>query len=376
MKDFPKAEFDQRWARAQALMEKENLDALFVTERTNYRYFSGNQTIQFNNKQRPMTFVLPRNGKPVMMVYGLEAGLVRDESWVEDVRGYVDVPFPPSLVVDTFKDLGLENGRIGCELGSDERLWMTYQEFEAVRAGLPKAQFVDASTVFKRCRQIKSAAEIHRIEEACKITEVAWEIIRRRVHPGLSVAQAERICIQSLVDAGSDPVTPGFILLDVLGYGEGFTYKKGDLFFCDLGGSYRGYKADFTRLATFGPPSDFFKECHEQIMGVFNAVVDTMGPGKRCKDVADRYNRDIEALGYPRLQGSKRIGHGLGLEHQETPSLNVVDETEFVPGMVFTPEPRFVRDGHFIMVEEDVVITADGRRKLSTGCETLYTIDA
>ena len=30
MKDFPKAEFDQRWARAQALMEKENLDAFVV----------------------------------------------------------------------------------------------------------------------------------------------------------------------------------------------------------------------------------------------------------------------------------------------------------------------------------------------------------
>jgi Xaa-Pro aminopeptidase len=53
----------------------------------------------------------------------------------------------------------------------------------------------------------------------------------------------------------------------------------------------------------------------------------------------------------------------------------VLDQTQLVPGMVFTPEPRFVQDGHFIMVEEDVVITADGPRKLSTGTETLYTID-
>ena len=376
MKDFPKEEFDLRWARAQTLMDRENLDAIFITERTNYRYFTGSQTIQFNNKQRPMTFVLPRRGKPAMMVYGLEVALVHDETWVDDVRGYVDVPFPPSLVVDTFSDLGLETGRIGCELGSEQRLWLTFQEFEAVRSALPRAQFVDASQVLKHSRQVKSAQEIARIEEACKITEVAWELIRRRVHPGLSVAQAERICLQSLIDAGSDPVTPGFILLDVLGYGADFKYRKGDLFFCDLGGSYRGYKADFTRLATFGPASDFFRQSHEQIMGVFNAVLQSMEPGKRCKDVADRFNCEVEAIGYPKLQGSKRIGHGLGLEHQESPSLNVVDETELVPGMVFTPEPRFVRDGHFIMVEEDVVITTDGARKLSNGCGTLYTIDA
>lgn len=375
MKDFPQLEFESRWARAQQLMEDERLDAIFVTERTNYRYFTGNQTIQFNNKQRPMTFVLPRRGKPAMMVYGLEVELVRDESWVEDVRGYVDVPFPTSLVVDTFRDLGLENGRIGCELGDDQRLWLTFHEFEAIRAALPRAEFVDASRLFKRCRQVKSAAEIARIQEACQITEVAWELIRRRVHPGMTVPQAERICLQSLVDAGSDPVTPGFILLDVLGYGADFKYKKGDLFFCDLGGSYRGYKADFARLATFGPPSDLFKRSHEQIMRVFNGVVDSMQVGRRCKDVAERFNQEAQALGYPKLQGSKRIGHGLGLEHQESPSLNGLDQTELVPGMVFTPEPRFVQDGHFIMVEEDVVITADGPRKLSTGTETLYTID-
>lgn len=375
MKDFPRDEFERRWQRTQAAMEQLGLDALFVTERTNYRYFSGNQTIQFNNKQRPMTVLIPRKGKPVMMVYGLEAQLVRDETWVEDVRGYVDVPFPVSLVVDTFKDLGLEAGKIGCELGDNQRIWMTYQEFDAIRAAMPRAQFVDASSLLTQIRQVKSPLEVERIQEACKITEVAWELIRRRVHPGMTVPQAERICIQSLVDAGSDPVTPGFILLDVLGYGPDFKYKKGDLFFCDLGGSYRGYKADFTRLATFGPPSDFFKQSHEQILRVFNAVVDSMQPGSRCQDVAAVFNRQVEALGYPPLQGSKRIGHGLGLEHQESPSLNMVDATVMVPGMLFTPEPRFVRDGHFIMVEEDVVITESGARKLSTGCERLYTID-
>jgi len=376
MKDFAREEFEKRWANAQELMDKDNLDAIFVTEKTNYRYFTGSQTIQFNNKQRPMTFVLPRRGKPAMMVYGLEVGLVRDETWVEDVRGYVDVPFPADLVVKTFKDLDLESGRIGCELGSEQRLWLTFQEFEAIRAGLPRAQFVDASPLLKRVRQVKSLAEIARIEEACKITEVAWELVRRRVHPGMTVPQAERICLQALIDAGSDPVSPGFILLDVLGYGPDFKYKKGDLFFCDFGGSYRGYKADFTRMATFGPPSDLFKQSHEQIMRVFNGVLDAMGPGHCCRDVAARFNKEVEVLGYPHLQGSKRIGHGLGIEHQESPSLNIVDETELVPGMVFTPEPRFIRDGHFIMVEEDVVITTNGIRKLSHGCETLYAIDA
>lgn len=375
MKDFAKQEYHERWVRAQELMDRELLDCIFITERTNYRYFTGSQTIQFNNKQRPMTFLLPRRGSPAMIVYGLETGLVRDETWVEDIRPYTDVPFPAMLVVETFKDLGLENGRIGCELGDDQRIWLTIQEFDAIRAALPRAHFADASNLLKRCRQLKSPAEIDRISEACRITEIAWELVRRRVHPGLSVAEAECICLRALVDAGSDPVTPGFVLLDVLGYGADFRYRRGDLFFCDFGGSYRGYKADFARMATFGPPSDYFKRCHDEIMRIFNGVLDSMRPGRCCRDVAERFNREAAAIGYPALQGSKRIGHGLGLEHQESPSLNIVDDSELVNGMVFTPEPRFVRDGHFIMVEEDVVITTDGMRKLSHGCERLHAID-
>jgi Xaa-Pro aminopeptidase len=43
MKDFAREEFEKRWGNAQELMDKDNLDAIFVTEKTNYRYFTGSQ---------------------------------------------------------------------------------------------------------------------------------------------------------------------------------------------------------------------------------------------------------------------------------------------------------------------------------------------
>lgn len=45
MKDFTHDEFEKRWSRAQDLMDRHDLDAIFVTEKTNYRYFTGSQTI-------------------------------------------------------------------------------------------------------------------------------------------------------------------------------------------------------------------------------------------------------------------------------------------------------------------------------------------
>ncbi|MCL4186695.1 MAG: Xaa-Pro peptidase family protein [Rhodobacteraceae bacterium] len=373
-RDFPREEFERRWTRAQELMARDGLDALFVTEKTNYRYFTGHQTLQFNNKQRPMTVLIPREGQPVMMIYGLEAEVARNETWVADVRGYVDVPFPVSLVTDTQNDLGLSGGRIGCELGDNQRLWMSHRDFEAIRAALPGARFVDASETLVACRIVKSQLEIERIETACRLTEEAWTLVQQRVRPGMSVRDAERICFEALVEAGSDPSGPGFVLLDVLGFGTGHRYAAGDLFFCDFGGTFGGYRADFARMATFGPASAELRQAHSDICGIIDAVIGAMRPGVTCRDIAETCNRELQKLGLPRLQGSKRIGHGCGIEFQEPPSLNAVDLTVLQPGMVLTPEPRFVRDGRFIMVEEDVVITETGARRLSHGCERLYEI--
>jgi Xaa-Pro aminopeptidase len=356
-------------------MDEAGLDAVFVTERNNYRYFTGHRTLQFGNKMRPMTVLLPRDRDPALMIYGLEAPEAREQGWIDDIRTYVDVPFPPDLVADTLKDLGLANGRIGCELGSNQRLWLTYQDFEAIKAGVPTARFVDGAAVFVRSRLRKSELEIARIEEACRITQVAYEVVKRRVHPGMTVAQCERTCLEALVDAGSDPDTPGFAIVGA-GLGRDHVFRTGDWFFCDFGASYRGYKADMTRLATFGPPTDRQRAAFGQIVKIQDAVIRAMRPGVRASDIARICNRELQAIGEPPLQGSKRIGHGVGLDLQEPPSLNLVDDTVLEQGVTLTPEPRFARDGGLIMVEESVVITADGVRALSQGYQTLHAIEA
>ena len=155
-KDFPRDEYERRWTRARDLMDRAGFDALYVTEKNNYRYFSGHRTLQFGNKMRPMTLLIPRDRDPILLIYGLEAGDAKEQGWIDDVRSYVDVPFPWILIADTLKDVGLANARIGCELGPNQRMWLTFQDFEAVRAAMPSAEFVDASDVLVRCRLSKA----------------------------------------------------------------------------------------------------------------------------------------------------------------------------------------------------------------------------
>lgn len=56
-----------------------------------------------------------------------------------------------------------------------------------------------------------------------------------------------------------------------------------------------------------------------------------------------------------------RMGHGLGLQMTEPPSLRPGDDTEIVPGMVLTVEPGMAfAPGKTMVHEENLVVTADG----------------
>ncbi|MDP5346995.1 MAG: M24 family metallopeptidase, partial [Paracoccaceae bacterium] len=61
-----------------------------------------------------------------------------------------------------------------------------------------------------------------------------------------------------------------------------------------------------------------------------------------------------------------RLGHGLGMQLTEQPSLIPADHTPLAPGMVLTLEPGMVVSEDRIMVhEENIVLRADGPELLS-----------
>ena len=67
---FSDQEYFDRYSRAQALMARDGLDALVVSEKNNYWYFSGLISYQLDHIQRPQICILPKSGKPLLLVYG------------------------------------------------------------------------------------------------------------------------------------------------------------------------------------------------------------------------------------------------------------------------------------------------------------------
>ncbi len=143
---------------------------------------------------------------------------------------------------------------------------------------------------------------------------------------------------------------------------------------------FRGYNADIARRAVFGRPSDDQRRQHDLIWGIASACIAAVAPGARASDVARVCNEQMRRAGYPELVGPKRVGHGIGLDPSEPPSLSLADQTVLEPGMVVTPEPRIdLPSGERLHVEEDIVVSAEtpeGHEWLSRGAAELATIGA
>ena len=60
-----------------------------------------------------------------------------------------------------------------------------------------------------------------------------------------------------------------------------------------------------------------------------------------------------------------RLGHGLGMQLTEWPSLIPTDHTVLAPGMVLTLEPGIAVPGGMLVHEENIVVTDQGARFLS-----------
>ncbi|MBI5309771.1 MAG: M24 family metallopeptidase, partial [Actinobacteria bacterium] len=97
--------------------------------------------------------------------------------------------------------------------------------------------------------------------------------------------------------------------------------------------------------------------------------------GAACSAVDATAREVIAAAGHGERFGHS-LGHGVGLEVHELPTLAARSEAELVAGNVVTVEPGVYLDGKFGVRIEDLVVVRDGApRVLSSFTKRLVVVD-
>ena len=372
---FPEKEYLDRYERGYALMERDGLDALVISEKNNYWYFSGLISYQLDHIQRPQICFLPKGGKPMLLVYGNDKAKAKALPWVGEVRAYVDVPFPEEMIAGCLKAMGLGEAKLGFELGDDQRLGIPANYLLRLTEALPKAQIKDGTAALTEMRLIKSPQEIEFMRKACDISMKAYDRCLPELRPGMTRREVADKLYISMIEEGAHPRHPGFLMLNASTRYDDRRYDKGDRMIADFGACYEGYYGDITRMAIFGPASEEQKKDHRMACDVIQLCFDAMQPDTPIAELSRVANRELVKRGYQAVDSPKRIGHGIGMARAEPPSLNEVEKELHRPGMILALEPKVRSEKSAVHLEEDVLITERGPEFLTTGREELRIIE-
>lgn len=133
----------------------------------------------------------------------------------------------------------------------------------------------------------------------------------------------------------------------------------------DIGGTYKGYHADFTRTFSIGHPSEDFKTVYGIVLEAHLAGVQAAKPGVRACVWISPPARSSSA-GYGPFF-THRLGHGIGLDVHEPPFISSVSTLPLEPGNVFSCEPGIYLPGRFgIRIEDLLAMDKHGVHSLNT----------
>ncbi|MBW7959561.1 MAG: aminopeptidase P family protein [Candidatus Promineofilum sp.] len=390
---FPTEEFLGRVDKARQLMEQRGIDALLLTEKPNVIYFSGLRTIGWASKHRPMGVVVPRDkDKPVINVIPENLYEVSyHSSWVDEISAYggwrrTDVaPDPLTAFLNACRTACGDKGVLGIELGYGTRVGMTQEDFKGLEAKLKGYELVDAGPLLWDLRMIKSPLEIDALRKACDATTKAFERGFSAMRPGMTERQLAGIIMAEL--ALQTDEMPGFLMVrsGPMKYGmvnvEPFekTLNPGDIVVTDVGANYKYYWSDFMRMACIGEPSADQKRIFAGELAAQQAGVDVIKPGIKLHEIFDACYETLINYGLKEhVPGLERVGHGVGLDMHEPPSIAKGSEVIVQPNMVLTVEPIFWDQpnhtiGNFAL-EDVVLVTETGHEVLSTFPKELYVV--
>lgn len=370
---FTTAEFEARTVAAQRIMKRLGLGALLLTTEPEVRYFTGFDTIFWLSPTRPWFVIIPADGKPVAVIPEI-GGPSMSKTWLDDVRTWL-APQPEddgiSLLSEAIKGILPHGGVLGVPMGHETHIRMPAADFATLRTKLDGVQIADGTEVIRSLRMVKSEAEIAKIARMCSIACSAFENLPNHIKAGDTERQAFAKFKIDLLHQGADDVpylvgSSGFNgIEDVINRPSDRVIGNGDMLLLDTGALYDGYSCDFDRNFAFGYASDEAKIAYDLAFKATEAGLEAARPGITMSQLWTAMAKVLEDGGCSAHQIG-RMGHGLGMQVTEWPSLMPADHTLIETGMVLTLEPGFdFGDGKMMLHEENIVIRENGAELLT-----------
>ncbi|MFU8818812.1 MAG: M24 family metallopeptidase [Desulfurivibrio sp.] len=345
-------------------LKRRGLDALLVTQPENRRYLSGFTAADHGINESAGVLLVPAAGPPFLLTDGRYRLQAEQEAPGFEIRVYPRGLFP--LLRRLFSSLSLRHLAF-------ESHYLLHSVFVGLArlADEKKIELTPQTGLVEELRQIKSESELALIEQAVRLNEQVFAEVYECLRPGISertVAAmiedtmrrrgAEGPSFPTIVAAGPNGAMPHAVPTERL-------LAEGEPIIIDMGLKIGGYCSDMTRTVVLGRPDD-------KTVAIIRLVRQAQLAGQRAlragvvgRHVDQVARRVIEEAGHGDHFGHS-LGHGVGLNVHEGPSLSYRNRKLLRPGMVLTVEPGVYLPGWGgVRLENMAVVTENGCRLLN-----------
>ena len=222
--------------------------------------------------------------------------------------------------------------------------------------------------VLAKLMTIKNEWEMENIAKACEIAEEAFLRLLPQLKVGMSETEVAALLEFEMRKGGAQGVS--FDSIVAFGANSAVPHHEtgntklafGDVVLIDFGCKVNGYCSDITRTFLFGDDGkhENFKKAYNAVLTAHELVKERLVSGMTGSE-GDAIAREyLASQGYGALF-THSLGHGLGLNVHEYPSLRPGIEIPMEDGMVFSDEPGVYVAGEYGIRIEDTVTLKNGK---------------
>lgn len=322
-------------------------------------------------------------GSSGLAITGPESRLfVTDFRYVEQSQEQVDPAYERAICDRKLWDpLPDWLGERRISLGFDPKA-LTVAQLEDLTKSLPESvELIPVEGLIGSLREVKDPTEIELIAKAAEIADGAFSQVvgagleghtEIEIAWALEVAMresgAEGLSFPPIVAAGAHGALPHAEPRDR-------PICRGEMVTIDWGAIFEGYCSDCTRTVAVGSVGEREREIHSIVLAAEQAGVASVRPGLTGAEIDAVSRAMISEAGYGERFGHG-LGHGVGLEVHEGPTLGRTGDRSLAESMVVTVEPGIYLPGECgVRIEDLVVVDSAGARVLTHLPRELIEVD-
>ena len=343
-------------------MQKNGLDAVFITGLTGIRYYSG-----FTSEDAYLIITADKAYLLTDFRYTIQAKEQSpDFTLVEVGRGAL-----MSTLQELFAGAGAKN------VGFDEQAMTVADHTKYLTLGVTLVPF---SEQLHSPRLYKSEEEAESLQKAQQIADKAYAELLKRISSGMT----EKEVAAELDYIGARLGSEGPSFETIVGSGPNGAMchavpgdrrlTKGDLVVVDFGCIYNGYHSDMTRTFAVGEADDLSRYVYDTVLTAQEAALAALRDGISGSMLHNIALGVIESAGYGKCFGHG-LGHGFGLRIHEAPGASPLSKDILKAGMTITVEPGIYLEGKLgVRIEDCCLVTEDGCRNFVSSPKELLFI--